>query len=260
MVADLRDQLHVDSRFGPIFREVGIDAAAVFDHPLIHPWRTLPDRQNCILDATLQDGRSLRLHIKRYPATNHATTPADTEMRGLQLLRDHAIPTVDAVAWGRLADGRSFIMLNDLAGYAAADKLVERGQTFGPLIGPTAQLSARLHDAGLHHRDLYLCHFFAKVDGDGVDVRLIDTARVRQLPGLFSRRWVVKDLAQFRYSTMPLPVSDAQRDQWLVAYAAARRVEPAGLRRDIARKTRWIERHDRRLRARQPLRNVSIPT
>jgi len=41
------------------------------------------------------------------------------------------------------------------------------------LLTPTAQLAAKLHSAGLHHRDLYLCHFMAKVDVDQAELKLI---------------------------------------------------------------------------------------
>src|SRR4051812_27846726 len=188
--------MHVDPASQPIFRELGIDADAVFDHPLIKPWRTLPDRENCLLDAELVDGRRVRWHVKRYKTT----TPAQREIDGLKLLRDRQIPTLRAVGWGWLGDGRSFVITEDLVGYEDSEKLMTSGRaSFDRLLEPTADLSARLHDAGLHHRDLYLCHFFARADDGGDDLKLIDVARVKELPRLFSRRWVVKDLAQFWY-------------------------------------------------------------
>src|SRR6185503_11861775 len=114
--------------------------------------------------------------------------------------------------WGKLADGRSFFVTADLAGYRAADKLIDAGTPFENLLAPTADLAVKLHRAGLHHRDLYLCHFFARVTENAVDVRLIDTARVRRLGGFLTRgRWITKDLAQFWYSTISLPITDGQR-------------------------------------------------
>ena len=47
------------SALGGHFRELGIDADAVFTHPLIRPWRMLDDRENCLLDAELRDGRRM---------------------------------------------------------------------------------------------------------------------------------------------------------------------------------------------------------
>jgi heptose I phosphotransferase len=207
----------------------------------------------------MPDGRGVRFHIKRYRAIR-GVTPGEQEMEGIFLLQRAKIPTVTPAAWGRLDDGRSFVVTEDLGDYADCEKLVASGLTFGRLLEPTALLAARLHKAGLHHRDLYLCHFFAKVDGGGVDLKLIDPGRVGELAGWFRQRWIVKDLAQFWYSTMSLNIPDADRSAWLDAYVATRKIgDPSALRRSIEKKVAWIARHDAGLRAKQPNRNVSLP-
>ena len=193
--------------------------------------------------------------------------PAEEEANGHRTLSEARIPTAPLIGWGILADGRSFTLFEDLAGYKPADKLIESGTQFASLLGPTADLAAALHWAGLHHRDLYLCHFMARLpaeQADGsVDLKLIDTARVRRLPRLFTRRrWIVKDLAQFWYSTMKLPVTQEQRLAWLGRYARRRDIPSVAairLLRSIQRKVRSIARHDRNLNLAQPNRNVSIP-
>jgi hypothetical protein len=242
----------------PVFREIGIDAEAVFTHPQIRPWRTLSDRENCTLDAALIDGQNVRLHIKRFPSEHDTST---SELEGQQLLLAAQIPTLEIVAHGKLEDGRGFVISNDLAGYQASDKLITSSADFDRLLIPTADLAATLHRSGLHHRDLYLCHFFAKVDGDAVEVKLIDTARVKRLPRALTRqRWIVKDLAQFWYSTLALPIEEKQREQWLARYTAARSIKlTSRLRKSILRKVGWIKRHDRKLVHDQPNRNISIP-
>ncbi|MEO6436828.1 MAG: lipopolysaccharide kinase InaA family protein [Tepidisphaeraceae bacterium] len=254
------DVFHVLPQYHPLMRSVGLDAEAVFTHPDIVAWRTLPDRENCTLDAQ-RDGKPVRLHIKRYPAP---TSMADDEVKAIKRLQQAGIATVPLVGWGRLADGRSFVITEDLAGFRDSEKLVSEGMPFSLLLVVTAHLAARLHDARLHHRDLYLCHFFARVSGDrscDVGLRLIDVARVKRLPRLFARRWIVKDLAQFWYSTTKLPVTDDERVAWLDRYAKARKLSFVGaLRRAIERKVRWIARHDTKLTVSQPARNVSIPS
>jgi heptose I phosphotransferase len=163
------------------------------------------------------------------------------------------------VGWGSW-QGKSFVIFDDLTGFTTADKLVERGTPFATLLQPTADLAAALHKAGLHHRDLYLCHFMARVTGDRVELRLIDTARVKRLPGLLTRRrWIIKDLAQFWYSTLKLAVSDGQRSQWLARYAQQTESDAGSLVRGIERKSRSIARHDARLHRMRPERDVSIP-
>src|SRR3954463_3065546 len=101
MPSDARDYFQVDPGYQPLMRQIGLDAEAVFSHPDIKVWRSIPERENCTLDAKL-DGREIRLHIKRYSATRGSHTPADLEVRGIGALLEHEIPTVPLVGWGRL--------------------------------------------------------------------------------------------------------------------------------------------------------------
>ena len=259
-----RSTFHVDPAYQPAMREIGLDADAVFTHPDIKVWRSITERENATLDATLADGTAVRWHVKRYRRRgSNGTSPAKQELEGVRLLEAADIPTVKVVGHGDVADGRSFIIVEDLAGYAAADKLIESGRaTFETLCAATADLAGALHDRALHHRDLYLCHFFAKVnDGGKADVRLIDAGRVARLPRWpFRGRWIVKDLSQFWYSAEQLGISDANRRAWLERYARRRGLPSAEpLRHAIERKAKSIARHDAKSREKQPTRNVSIP-
>ncbi len=252
---------HVAPDWQPVFRQLGLDGEVVFTHPEIRVWRKLSDRENCTLDAQTPERGKIRLHVKRYAPTDRAKTPAEDEYGGHELLLAHSIPTATLVAWGNLDDGRSFVIFDDLAGYTPADKFLSAGGNFDAIKQPMADLAAKLHQLGLHHRDLYLCHFLIKPQGDHIDVRLIDAARVRRLPGFLTRgRWIVKDLAQFWYSTLKLPMTEAQRSAWLLRYCQQRQLPgPALLRQKIERKVKRIAKHDARLNRLQPARNVSIP-
>jgi hypothetical protein len=99
-----------------------------------------------------------------------------------------------------------------------------------------------------------------KFENDEVDIRLIDTARVGRLTRpLTRRRWIVKDLAQFWYSTTKLGITDEQRERWLERYARQRKQSAERFRHAIVRKAFSIARHDLRLNKKQPRRNISIP-
>src|SRR5688572_5893375 len=179
MSARSLDTFHVGPAYQPTLRELGLDAEAVFTDPRIVVWRSIPERENCTLDADLVDGRHVRWHIKRHQPARGGVTPAEEEARGIQLLTDNGIPTVPLVGWGALSDRRSFVIAEDLEGFGPADKLLAEGRVdFESLLAPTAEMAATLHAKGLHHRDLYLCHFFARTTG-GVELRLIDAARVK---------------------------------------------------------------------------------
>jgi lipopolysaccharide kinase (Kdo/WaaP) family protein len=261
MAAKPKTSVRIAAEFQELFHQIGFTPAMVLENPDIRSWRKLPDRENCIWDLRRPDGRIFRIHVKRYPPSRSRSTPAEIEALGYRLLESQEIPSARLIAWGRLANRRSFVLVADLTGYSAADKLIQGGQAFEKLLIPTADLAAKLHLAGLHHRDLYLCHFFARVDAASTDIRLIDVGRVRRLPGFLTRRrWIVKDLAQFWYSTQSLPITDAQRNRWLDRYIAQTRIaRPDALRQSVKRKAAGIAAHDANLRRKQPGRNISIP-
>lgn len=261
MLEPPKSKIHVAPAFKPLIQALGLTAESVFTDPRIVVWRSITERQNCTLDIEFDDGKSLRLHVKRYEPAYGFTTPADDESKGIRALEIEKIPTAPLVAHGKLTDRRSFVITADLKGFRAADKLIAEGYSFEKLLAPTADLAAQLHTRGLHHRDLYLCHFFVRPDEPAPQIRLIDAARVRRLPGFLTRRrWIVKDLAQFWYSTLSLPVTEEQRRQWLARYAQQRKIKSAAaLERSIQRKSNSIARHDAKLKTAQPTRNVSIP-
>jgi hypothetical protein len=249
-------QLHVSPGRQAVFRELGLDADQIFQHPEIRPWRRLADRENCTLVAETLGGERIRWHIKRYAAVK-GKTPAEIEVAGIRLLERANIPTVDLIGYGRLPDGRSFLILDDLAGFVAGDKWVGRGDSIIPFVATVASLSARLHRANLHHRDLYFCHFMLR--GDPMDVRLIDAARVQRLPaGPMKLRWIIKDLAQLWHS---LP-EDSPRQEIIEQYMQQMgwsRWRAKLLQSWMRAKSRAIARHDIRLRRKEPGRNISLP-
>jgi Lipopolysaccharide kinase (Kdo/WaaP) family len=246
----------IHPRFEPLLRQVGFNSHWAFTGPGIVVWRRLDDRENCTFEAAWPDGRAVRLHIKRYPPRWAGL--AEDEARALETMDRRGIGCCAWAAWGRLRDGRGFIITEDLAGYRPADQLIAAASDFAELSGPLAELAGRFHAAGLHHRDFYLCHFFVRPSP--LDVKLIDAARVRPLPGWPTRRrWIVKDLAQFWYSTVKLPITDAQRLDWLKNYRRYGGVKiTALLRRAIGAKARRIAAHDARLIQKYPQRHASM--
>jgi len=250
-------EFHADPARADLLRELGLHGESVFTDPRIKVWRSLPDRENATLDHVREDGTAVRLHIKRYPP--HAGFMAAQEVAGFNRLARAGIPCAPIIASGTRGDGSSFIILEDLAGYTPADKLLESGFPFERIITATADLAALLHDRRLHHRDLYLCHFMIKPLLNSVDAKLIDMARVARLDNpLTRRRWIIKDLAQFWFSTHSARVTDVQRERWLLRYCETRKIFMDRFLGPIQRKSDAIARHDQQLRNSQPKRNISI--
>lgn len=262
------------------WRISALDPQRIFTDPRILVWRSIAERENATFDFEPASGQKARWHIKRFRAPDRGAARA--EAQGIDLLTKASIPTVPLVAWGASAEGRSFLITADLAGYVPADRLISalpslgtpgEGQGGGHLrrnphpspppeyrgreFGCIAAVAARLHNHGLHHRDLYLCHFL--VHPQTGDVRLIDPGRVKRLSGWpFTQRWIVKDLAQLHYSARILP--EPVRQQLVADYFSARGLEiDQSLLRKIERKSRWIAGHDCSLKAKRPERDVSLP-
>jgi hypothetical protein len=233
-----------------MLRKMGLDAQGVFTDSRIRVWRTLPDRENAVFEF-----EGVKWHIKRYWKGGHN---AEKEANGIELLKQSGIPTVPLAAWGVLGDGRGFVISRDLEGFAAGDRLIKEGGDVQRILETTAAIAGKLHGASLHHRDLYLCHFFLKMSEGNARCALIDPARVRRLPWLFKRRWIVKDLAQFGYSLETAGLAGDVFEKWLGRYEKSGGWAVGGLRKAINRKIGWIARHDAALKKSQPTRNVSI--
>lgn len=116
-------------------------------------------------------------------------SPARTESENARRLKELGIPTILPVGWGVHRRG-SFLVLEGSTGFPGDawrehEVSQERMQR---LIEELSRHVAKLHDAGLCHRDLNVYHIL--VDGD--HLRVIDVGRVAPFR---RRRWIVKDLA-----------------------------------------------------------------
>ncbi len=225
-------------------------------------------RRRTRLHLTDSTGADHLLYMKRYNAMDRAGlvrarlsgqrqgSQAWLEMRNIQAVRDAGVPTMQVLAWGQQPP-RSYILVTSVPGEA-----VERcGNAFFARYGQDmtvcdaftwqlANMASRLHQAGLFHRDFYASHVFLEIRDELPHLYLIDLARI--IAPRFRRfRWVVKDLAQLKYS-MP--------DRWVNGYWEGflqRYLEhPSGpglrrLQRAIDRKVQRMTRHDVRRRARR---------
>lgn len=211
-------------------------------------WRDVRERQNGVIELGHE-----RFHVKRLRPPHGRKVLA--EAQGIRLLEEAGIATVPLVAWGCNPRGEGVLVTRDLAGFRPADQLIADGRPFAVFAEGTARVAGRLHGSGLHHRDMYLCHFLFNEAGE---VHLIDAARVRKLPWLARRRWIVKDLAQFRYSGLKAGATDAELDEWLSLWAGRMQTETARWHAAVLRKAASIAQHDRRLAQKHPERYRSL--
>lgn len=131
---------------------------------------------------------------------------------------------------------------------------VTRGAARHDVTRRLARFVADLHQTGICHRDLYLCHIFGELDPQGgrpPEFTLIDLARTLR-PVLRRMRWIIKDLAQLDSSARQIGASRADRLRFLHAYLGPQSAQESVVRyvRRIVRKSNWIlrriERQSRR--------------
>lgn len=170
---------------------------------------------------------------------------ARPEWEALQQFHEAGLPTMEPILLGERG-GSSLLMTRALDG---CEKLSD--PRFGlsqpgvsspereRLLAELPVLTRSMHRSGLHHQDYYLGHLFRRRD-DG-RLFIIDLGRARRLVPL-SRHWIVKDLAQLRFSAGG--VTDDEWGEFLTAYLGHETDGSRGaLERAIDRKVLSIARH-----------------
>jgi tRNA A-37 threonylcarbamoyl transferase component Bud32 len=225
-------------------------------------------------ELTLSDaqGKSHRLFLKRYQAEplawrirrlltyGRARSVALVEADNIRLANQAGIATMQAVCAGQAMDGffpgRSYIIVTAVPGDAMSrrlDDFISRHDSDAlaeQLVEKLAGLVGRFHQADFVHRDLYTSHIFMDETPDGLELNLIDLARMFQ-PKWRAFRWRVKDLAQLKFS---LPAQWCRRhwEKFLELYFSQAGLSPGQQRRY----RQAIDRKAQRLFARDSLQEI----
>jgi heptose I phosphotransferase len=202
------------------------------------------------------------------PAGAHS--PGAAEWRHLERVRTLGIAVPEVVAagerigpWGRL---QGFLMIADLTGCAPLHEAIPAlaaeidRRTLAAwkrsLIAALARITATLHQAGLFHKDLYLCHFFldrtASAGAAVPHLTLIDLHRLAHHPW-WPQRWRHKDLGQLLFSTYGVAgIDDRDRLRFWKHYRAMMRLKrPRWQARLIAIKAERYRAHNVKASSRQ---------
>lgn len=191
---------------------------------------------------------------------------AGQEWRAIQRLGEAGVPTMTAVAYGECgsdpAQQHSFIVTEELAPTTDLEQLTLNWSEQPPaptmkwaLIRRVAQMTGRMHAAGVNHRDCYICHFLLHTDKpfNVEDFRLsvIDLHRA-QLRAEVPRRWRDKDLAGLYFSALNIGLTQRDLLRFLKVYfrVAGSSRPLRQILRDEAALLRWLQRKADRLRSR----------
>lgn len=163
--------------------------------------------------------------LKNWLVGKRPVLGAENEYRACRHLEDCGFnaPRVAAfaAAAGNPAARRSLVLCDELTGFTSLEDVVDVWDESPPdrlarrrLVMGIAGFVRQLHEAGVVHRDLYLCHLLLRTDAwaaGEVELGVLDLHRARVLAPV-PDYWRRRDLAALLFSALDAPV---HRRAWL---------------------------------------------
>lgn len=164
-----------------------------------------------------------------------AVIDANSERRASERLNAAGVETLVVAAFGRRglnpATRQSFLLTDPVSPALSLEALALCWQLNPPspairraLIRRVARITRAMHDAGVNHRDFYLCHLLLQTQSElsvpaieGARITVIDLHRA-QCRKRVPKRYLVRDLAGLHFSSMELKLSKTDRLRFLAAY------------------------------------------
>ncbi len=161
---------------------------------------------------------------------------AKNEWLAIQLLEQNQLDSMQIAAYGERgwnpAKKESFLVTDELIDTMSLEHLGKQWRQTPPtfktklkLITKIAQLSKKMHENGLNHRDFYLCHFlldksFATTNTieDETRLFLIDLHRA-QIRNKVPQRWLVKDIGSLYFSALDVELTQRDRFRFIKLYS-----------------------------------------
>lgn len=161
---------------------------------------------------------------------------AKNEWQAIERLHQLGIATMQLAAYGERGNNpakrHSFVVTDDLANTMSLEDLGKQWQQTKPtfktkktLIEKLADISRTMHQAGINHRDYYLCHFlltdtFADSNeiNQDTELHLIDLHRAQQRKKV-PQRWLIKDLGSLYFSAHDVPLTLRDRLRFMKRYS-----------------------------------------
>lgn len=157
---------------------------------------------------------------------------AGNEMRAVMRLDELGIGTMKQAGYGQRgmppAWLESFIITEELENTLSLEELTRNWKQRPPdfllkfeIIRKVAEISRRLHNNGINHRDFYICHFLIDLksleEKNYMDLYIIDLHRV-QIRKRTPERWVIKDLAGLYFSSMDIGLTERDLFRFMKTY------------------------------------------
>ena len=173
---------------------------------------------------------------------------ARNEVEAIRRLNEIGIPSVEVVGFGERgrnpATRQSFLLMRTLTGCRDLEQIGREWPKQPPapkfrreVIEAVAATTKQMHDAGVNHRDYYLCHLWLELSSQSnppLRLRVIDLHRAmwrRRVP-LF---WLIKDLAGLLFSAWEYGLTKSDCVRFIRVYRGRSA-------RDVFADERWLWR------------------
>ena len=257
-------RLHVNTAFVPLLRSNGFTTfASLMNYSGGEVAKHLiAERPTTRIELNSSDGRVV-CFLKRHAAARlkeyfkplirlrWPRIGAKPEWDAIAHFREAGIATMTPIAWG--SHGRQSLLvtqaidgcekLSDWMHRVPRPTAPAQVAEIRRIIQEVAAVTRTMHQAGLHHQDLYAGHILLPADA-ARGIHLLDLGRVRRHRHL-ATFWIVKDLAQLHYSTPWFTRTDHLR--FLITYLGRPLVpaDRAFIQRILAKAAR-IRKHSRK--------------
>ena len=216
--------------------------------------------------AKQHSGVAWRDIVTSWASLKRPVIGARQEYRACARLADAGVPAPRVAAFGECGASpgtqRSVVLCDALDGFVSLEDIAN-DWALNPrptavkrrLLVAVAHLAARMHAAGVFHRDFYLCHLLANAaklaDGE-VELAVIDLHRA--VVGADGRDARIRDLAALHYSAEAVPLAETDFARFVAAYSGQ---PPARAMRGQHRLWAGVRARAGRLRARASRRGLA---
>lgn len=178
---------------------------------------------------------------------------AKNEWEAIEHLHRHGVDTMTAVAYGYRGVAplwtESFLITEELKNCISLEDVFLKGvwETLTvaerrDLVRLLAETVKRMHEAGVNHRDCYLCHFLWNREENRLYI--IDLHR-SQIRASVPHRWLLKDIASLYFSSLSQDIPATYFMRFAKVYGQDKLKD---LLPSISKKVEKIRRHNRSLK------------
>lgn len=203
--------------------------------------------------AKYHKGGSVGELLKNLLSLRMPVFSAKNEWEAIEHLHRHGVDTMTAVAYGYRGVAplwtESFLITEELKNSISLEDVFLKGvwktltvSERRDLVRLLAETVKRMHEAGVNHRDCYLCHFLWNREENRLYI--IDLHR-SQIRTSVPHRWLLKDIASLYFSSLSQDIPSTYFMRFARVYGQEKL---EGLLPSISRKVEKIQRHNKSLK------------